>query len=801
MLFLIIVSTVSYPAMASEFVDLRIDVDEVPFGEDATVYLSASGKETDVKVSVPVDVVLVIDVSGSMRYNVQGDELEDLATNERRLGIAREAANSFIDLLSENPNNRVGIVTLGHEAEIVKGLTPLSQASSIKRAVSSLKACGGTNYYLPLVKAKDLLASEGKQGNQKAIIFLSDGKPTTSNTESPSDWEQCNFRTRYSGRETVDGDSYQCSGTYYKDPSESRCSGGYADMHDIQAALAGSNQVKQEGISLFTIGFGNAQQLDGSLLRQMASDPSYFNFAGSQSGLESIYEEISTTITNTVANDVVVNLQLPEGLLFSGVHAEQSTASKPVGFSASDGILSWDIGALAKGEQVGMSFVVEPQRPGTFPVGGSNAIADYTDPYQSQTSEYYPEAQLKVIDPKPVVESVELYKGSSCAELLPSSAPFSGKGCLKAIITDDDLDSAQADLSAFGAATTEGRCKKLTSAAIPYEYECIFNNIDISIPRAGAYAASVIATDVNGNSASGQQSYEFGVENCSLDLGFSLRGTPDHSVTATVSKGDSQVTSKTFTRSTGAPKVEHMRIDAQGTDEITLFLQGGPYPAAGNPLFITVNGKKLANLPFNVQQDTYTLSLSLGEQMGTANICKEQVCISSEEVCDGSDNDCDGLVDEYAVTEHSSPQEGALCGTCTPGETKTCDTFRKGECGAGEATCIRDPKTGIPEWSECTTDYEPQPEVCNSQYQNCCDGLDNDCNGKVDERSQCADDICEDGETRSCMCDCEDAQVLIILDDNHHNEDLADFDQIYNDLLELGIDVRRVDEAELAGHQ
>jgi hypothetical protein len=82
---------------------------------------------------------------------------------------------------------------------------------------------------------------------------------------------------------------------------------------------------------------------------------------------------------------------------------------------------------------------------------------------------------------------------------------------------------------------------------------------------------------------------------------------------------------------------------------------------------------------------------------------------AAPEICDGIDNNCDGLIDNVA----------GGC-NCTPGQTQPCGQ-QTGECTQGFQQCL-DGK-----WSVCggTGFKGPSPEIC--------DGKDNNCNGVADE--------------------------------------------------------------------
>ena len=90
----------------------------------------------------------------------------------------------------------------------------------------------------------------------------------------------------------------------------------------------------------------------------------------------------------------------------------------------------------------------------------------------------------------------------------------------------------------------------------------------------------------------------------------------------------------------------------------------------------------------------------------------------SAELCDGLDNDCDGLSDEGELTVEGS-----------------CSTGRPGECAEGAWRCE---EGGL----SCTEVTRPSAERC--------DGLDNDCDGAVDEDLTIPDASCVTGSAGVC---------------------------------------------------
>jgi len=109
---------------------------------------------------VPVDVVMVLDRSGSM----QGDKIEH----------ARAAARGLLGML--RPGDRVALVSYATDVVVHCGLVDASGAPALGHAVDGLVADGSTNLDGGLSRAIELLSPEARSGRAQRVILISDGE-------------------------------------------------------------------------------------------------------------------------------------------------------------------------------------------------------------------------------------------------------------------------------------------------------------------------------------------------------------------------------------------------------------------------------------------------------------------------------------------------------------------------------------------------------------------------------------------------------------------------------------------------
>ena len=379
--------------------------------KEVTITMSVKGKnvEDEITETAPVDVVMVVDNSGSMteypgidcnstEYTAEliydgiwidiysyhctecGKWLGLLQPNSgwecsgriTKLSAAQKATYQLIDqIAAKNSDNQIGIVSFaGSEGgtgkselnkEACIGLQALNEEKSLKdlyQAVNNMDADGGTNYTAAFDKAEEYLSDSDRA---KFIIFVSDGQPGYSG-ESPDD-------------------------PYWNGLQES-------------AAL------KEGGAKIYTIGLN----VSGNILQEIASGETYHhNF----NDIQNINKDLPDLVSE-IADEITTPVSKPAGTYAALVDTiSKDFTLKPnqnvenLAFNYENNQVIWNVGEITEeGKEV--SFVVIPKEGvyGENIPTNAEAKLTYTDVNgESQTLDV---ANATVNIPAPVAETVTL---------------------------------------------------------------------------------------------------------------------------------------------------------------------------------------------------------------------------------------------------------------------------------------------------------------------------------------------------------------------------------------------------------
>ena len=193
-----------------------------------TITLEAftTGQVSVTKKSIPADIVLVLDVSGSMAFDMNGNDPEynwwGQPTNPRfdannvRLDALKNAVNGFIDIINDNDlyyvgedgkpdktkprdqrlGNRIAIVTYSTNANnrtngliaLGNSTTDESGVTSLKTTVNGLTADGGTYAHKGMDMAYGILSPLNDTRQLRTTVFFTDGVPGLYGNWTSSDW-------------------------------------------------------------------------------------------------------------------------------------------------------------------------------------------------------------------------------------------------------------------------------------------------------------------------------------------------------------------------------------------------------------------------------------------------------------------------------------------------------------------------------------------------------------------------------------------------------------------------------------
>ena len=146
------------------------------------ITLNASGTiGSDVKKAF-VDIVLVVDTSGSMK----GDNLTS----------TKNAINALVDAFDakkETVDTKYKLVTFSSSAKTKTD--DWVNGTNLKKEAGKLSADGGTNYDQGLTKAATAINSSSRENAKKIVIFLTDGKPTYYGTDKSGYGDETSKKT------------------------------------------------------------------------------------------------------------------------------------------------------------------------------------------------------------------------------------------------------------------------------------------------------------------------------------------------------------------------------------------------------------------------------------------------------------------------------------------------------------------------------------------------------------------------------------------------------------------------------
>lgn len=354
-----------------------------------TVALNVTGAKSagtgEIVTNQPLDIVLVLDVSGSMAENLSG--------GPKKIDALKTAVNGFIDATADenatisdrSQRNRIALVKFAGEespevgndtdwqgynyTQIVSNLT--DEVSGLTDTVKGLRAAGATSADYAFDRAEEALAYQPRANAKKVVIFFTDGEPNHGRGFDPD----------VAATAVNEAKSLKDAGTtIYSIGVVSGANPGDTSsnlnkyMHGISSNYPDATATSGKhlwGEKFWSVNLGDR-----------AETSSYYKAATDAGQLNNIFESIYQEITKTaeyadvtihdklsgwvVSSDAASENGEPAGFTYTKTQNGQTTAwaDAPEATVAADGTVSWPVTSnddtLEDGVTYTVSFNVKP---------------------------------------------------------------------------------------------------------------------------------------------------------------------------------------------------------------------------------------------------------------------------------------------------------------------------------------------------------------------------------------------------------------------------------------------------------
>ena len=281
---------------------LKVTPPQVKVGETVDVNLKLNGDGWNL-VRKPIDVMLVIDKSGSMAWNTP-TEYDSHSSNPTRISSAKTAAITFVEEMKDG-NNQVGLVSFASTTTTDRSLT--NDFNGVQNNINNLNANGATQMRRALYEGITDVDTYGRNGTVKAVILLTDGDWNYDGSilGHGTGWPIGSSGYTFSGN-TLEPDNYRyydgLGGTLTGSPQ--RCTNGEFTSQNM------SIYAKENNIRIYALSFVNqpSTYVQGALTTLATNTGGFYQHAPDESALNALYTTIATQLKEDAGIDTSADM-------------------------------------------------------------------------------------------------------------------------------------------------------------------------------------------------------------------------------------------------------------------------------------------------------------------------------------------------------------------------------------------------------------------------------------------------------------------------------------------------------------